>query len=165
MEQAGYDVQWQVLNAKDSGVPQNRERVFVVGHLRGESRPEVFPIGESNGDSEQRDRKRSYSSTIQTNSTRCRGTHIVVLNKPRHSNQRLYSTNGLSPTLNTMQGGNRQPFINTDPVRRLTPLECERLMGWSDSWTEGVSDTQRYKQCGNGVVSNCVEEIVSRLIK
>jgi DNA (cytosine-5)-methyltransferase 1 len=38
-------------------------------------------------------------------------------------------------------------------VRRLTPLECERLMGWPDDWTAGQSDTHRYKQCGNGVAS------------
>jgi DNA (cytosine-5)-methyltransferase 1 len=44
----GYEYQWQVLNSKNFGVPQNRERVFVVGHLRGEPRPEVFPITGSN---------------------------------------------------------------------------------------------------------------------
>jgi DNA (cytosine-5)-methyltransferase 1 len=54
-------------------------------------------------------------------------------------------------------------------IRRLTPLECERLMAYPDNWTaegtEGkISDTQRYKMCGNGVVSNCVEEIVRRLL-
>ena len=43
----GYEYQWQVLNSKNFGVPQNRERVFIIGHLREESRPEVFPIGES----------------------------------------------------------------------------------------------------------------------
>ncbi len=41
----GYDLQWQVLNSKNFGVPQNRERVFIVGHLRGEPRPKIFPIG------------------------------------------------------------------------------------------------------------------------
>lgn len=44
LDELGYDVQWQVLNSKNFGVAQNRERVFVVGHLRGTSRPEVFPI-------------------------------------------------------------------------------------------------------------------------
>jgi len=49
LAELGYDVQWQVLNSKNHGVPQNRERVFIVGHLRGSRRPEVFPLGE--GDS------------------------------------------------------------------------------------------------------------------
>ena len=49
LDELGYDVQWQVLNAKDFGVPQNRERVFIVGHLRGTTRPEVFPISGTNG--------------------------------------------------------------------------------------------------------------------
>ena len=45
LDELGYDCQWQVLNSKNFGVPQNRERVFVVGHLRGTARPQVFPIG------------------------------------------------------------------------------------------------------------------------
>jgi len=51
-------------------------------------------------------------------------------------------------------------------IRRLTPLEAERLMGWPDMWTKepNISDTQRYKMCGNGVVSNVVEEIIKRMI-
>src|SRR5574343_964516 len=48
LDELGYDCQWQVLNSKNHGVPQNRERVFIVGHLRGTSRPEVFPITENN---------------------------------------------------------------------------------------------------------------------
>ena len=43
----GYILQWEVLNSKNFGVPQNRERVFIIGHLRGESRPKIFPIGET----------------------------------------------------------------------------------------------------------------------
>jgi DNA (cytosine-5)-methyltransferase 1 len=46
LDELGYDVEWQVLNSKHFGVPQNRERVFIVGHLRGTGSREVFPVGE-----------------------------------------------------------------------------------------------------------------------
>lgn len=58
-------------------------------------------------------------------------------------------------------------------IRRLTPTECERLMSWPDDWTKWgtdgdkkveISDSQRYKMCGNGVVSNVVREIVKNLL-
>lgn len=48
LNELGYDAEWQILNSKNFGVPQNRERVFIIGHLRGERGREVFPIGESN---------------------------------------------------------------------------------------------------------------------
>jgi DNA (cytosine-5)-methyltransferase 1 len=50
-------------------------------------------------------------------------------------------------------------------IRRLTPLECERLMGWPDNWTEGQSDSHRYKQCGNGVASPVAEWIGEQVLK
>ncbi len=48
-------------------------------------------------------------------------------------------------------------------IRRLTPIECERLQGFPDGWTEGVSDTQRYKCLGNAVTTNVITEIGKRL--
>ncbi len=49
-------------------------------------------------------------------------------------------------------------------IRKLTPTECERLQGFPDGWTEGVSDTQRYKTLGNAVTVNVVAEIAKRII-
>lgn len=65
----------------------------------------------------------------------------------------------LQPTLRTA------PFacVATNVIRRLTPLECERLMGLPDYWTAGVSDTQRYKAIGNGVAQPVVDWILKRL--
>jgi DNA (cytosine-5)-methyltransferase 1 len=53
--------------------------------------------------------------------------------------------------------------INTK-IRRLTPVECERLQGFPDGWTEGLSDTQRYKCMGNAVTTTVVAEVVKRLL-
>ena len=67
--------------------------------------------------------------------------------------------------INTLQarmgtGGNNMPMISTTQVRRLTPLECERLQGFPDGWTEDQSDTNRYKQMGNAVAVPVVEWII-----
>lgn len=191
LAELGYAVEWQVLNAKNFGVPQNRERVFIVGHLGGFGGRQVFPIGASHEVNTQSNGQ-GNAYCLQAGGDKHRGTYIKQLNQPKHSNDRIYGTDGISPTLNTAQGGNRQPFIQNpkmmnfkkyyensvaitatsykeppfvNSIRRLTPTECERLMGLPDGWTEGVSDTQRYKMAGNGVVINVVEAIVSRLIK
>jgi site-specific DNA-cytosine methylase len=50
-------------------------------------------------------------------------------------------------------------------IRRLTPLECERLQGFPDGWTEGISDTQRYKTLGNAVTVNVVEAVITSLMR
>lgn len=176
LDELGYDCQWQVLNSKNHGVPQNRERVFIVGHLRGTSRPQVFPFGED--DRGVTERKSTLSRKVQSEESRPtsghsdeslsqngKDRHIHQLNQPTHSNDRVYGTDGVSPTLNTMQGGNRQPFISEETkIRRLTPTECERLQGFPDGWTEGISDTQRYKCLGNAVTTNVIRDIFLRLL-
>jgi DNA (cytosine-5)-methyltransferase 1 len=50
-------------------------------------------------------------------------------------------------------------------IRRLTPKECERLQGFQDGWTEGISDTQRYKCLGNAVTTNVIEFLGRRLLE
>jgi DNA (cytosine-5)-methyltransferase 1 len=142
LTELGYDLQWQVLNSKNFGVPQNRERVFIIGHLRGTSRPQVFPFRESNQ------------------------TPLRQLNQPKFSSYRFYGKDGISPTVKTMQGGNLQPKILEEnmKIRRLTPIECERLQGFPDGWTEGISDTQRYKTLGNAVTVNVIQVIMEKLL-
>jgi len=120
LDELGYDCQWQVLNSKNHGVPQNRERVFIVGHLRGTPRPEVFPFGKN---VEETTECGVYTGTLTSRypASQREGTYIEEngnrkgeinqLNQPTHSNDRVYGTDGVSPTLNTMQGGNRQPFV------------------------------------------------------
>jgi DNA-methyltransferase (dcm) len=66
--------------------------------------------------------------------------------------KRVYHPEGKAPTLNTMNGGNREPkvLVGDTKWRKLTPLECERLQTVPEGYTEGVSNTQRYKMLGNG---------------
>lgn len=82
--------------------------------------------------------------------------------KGNESIKRVYAETGKSPTLTTMQGGHRQPKVLTHPdlYRKLTPLECERLQTLPDNYTEGVSNTQRYKMIGNGWTVDVVAHIL-----
>ena len=221
----GYDCQWQVLNSKDYGVPQNRERVFIIGHLRNQSRPKVFPIGEDVklGRPTQQENRQTVPCLESTSykgvsSERFYGidnsliflggitdekNHKWLENSKEdsrnfHQGMRVYSPNGISAQLNAQGGGlgaktglyeipaiaqslqtdgqlrqgtswNTNKPQSARNIRRLTPLECERLQGFPDGWTQKgitaagqevqISDSQRYKCCGNAVTTNVITEI------
>ena len=80
--------------------------------------------------------------------------------------KRVYSPEGKAPTLTTMGGGHREPKVIVDELtwRKLTPLECERLQTVPDGYTEGVSNTQRYKMLGNGWTVDVVAHILKGMI-
>jgi DNA (cytosine-5)-methyltransferase 1 len=163
-----YDIQTMVLNSKNFGVPQNRERVFIVGHLRGEPRPKVFPLTGSN----EQDKEQITSTALDANYWKGvddHGQRTMVGTWRTHIDGQGFREvkSGLSPTIpaRAREDGSGQPVIMKDMrIRRLTPTECERLQGFPDNWTAGVSDTQRYKMMGNAVTTNVVFEVARRLI-
>lgn len=178
----GYDAQWQVLNSRDFGTPQSRERVFIVGHLRGEPQPEVFPlrtpatevaIGLKGrvirplGNLRGRQKTGRQSGRVWAEGgiapTLTSSKEIVCLGSlyPGGQAGRVFSPEGLSPTIFPQVRICR----DTGQLRRFTPTECERLQGFPDGWTEGVSDTQRYKQLGNAVTVLVIEAIGRRLLE
>ena len=217
----GYLVQWEVCNSKNYGVPQNRERVYIVGHLRGNSRPEVFPIGKINEENSRNNKPKEItknmsmayrvydingmSTTLRavgggvgaktglyqiikrsgkikadqdnasclTGGARGDGNHSYTdwivracltpdrLNK--RQNGRRFKDN--EEPMFTLTGQDKHGVLINSQIRRLTPIECERLQGFPDGWTEGISDTQRYKCLGNAVTTNVVCEIAKRLLK
>jgi len=219
----GYLVQWEVCNSKNYGVPQNRERVYIVGHLRGNSRPQVFPIGKvSNEDNRNNQPKeitkdlaqayRVYDINGMSTTLRAVGGgvgaktglyQVGVLknhNKLRETEKstcidsnywkgldnhaqgtgvksvayrtRTYAgidgrieerKDDVSNAINSARKDSMVMYEST--IRRLTPTECERLQGFPDGWTKGISDTQRYKCLGNAVTTNVVCEIARRLLK
>jgi len=139
LDELGYDCQWQVLNSKNFGVPQNRERVFIIGHLRGERRPEVFPIGEGGGESDTTPRE------------------------ARESGERVFDYAANTLTKRDYKGGN-QLLQEGVRIRRLTPTECCRLQSFPDHWVDGISDIQKYKCLGNAVTCNVIKAIGEALI-
>ena len=187
MDELGYDCQWQVLNSKDFGVPQNRERVFIIGHLRGVPRPQVFPITQDDGVAPRprpkTEAKAQISNTIRAKAGGGRGDiedAYVIANTltastggPDADDGYLYDLKAKGS--NTRRGGVSKELVGTldtdgwkgtdhgGQLRRLTPVEYERLQGFPDNWTSGVSDTQRYKQMGNAVTVNVIEAIASKL--
>lgn len=283
LEQAGYNNYWKVMNAKDYGIPQNRERVFIVSIRKDVDTgmfkfPEGFELklrlkdilenevdekyylsdklieGFTNHKKRHLDKGTGFiwkpktgdevANCLRANASLCpTDNSIIVCGEVNignnESNNRVYSSEGISPTLNSMQGGHRQPkilwtetqskmitedgnvkrYINSNiidefkedqaadisfpngynkanrvhetmpslnntttkssfiykesqeplRIRKLTPKECWRLQGYSDEDFEKAenvnSNTQLYKQAGNSIVVNVLEELFKKLFK
>ena len=95
VDELGYDTEWQIFNSKNWGVPQNRERVYTIGHFRAKGSRKVFPIGSTDGE-----------DNIQVEQIGQQDSHR---NNPNQ--YRVYSSGGVSPCLNCMEGGGREPHI------------------------------------------------------
>ena len=209
----GYRLEWQLLNTSWF-LPQNRERIYLVGTLGGGSGGQIFPIGENDRGNKQ---GRGLASDVRalTAGGNSGGLHsnMTILKVPEPTKRGYTEAHegdsinfsqpssktrrgrvgvGVAQTLDTAcnQGvvqpkmiqnsgdiGNRklsesekafclratpnsdggQKLINRGRIRRLTPIECERLQGFPYNWTEygkdgeAISDTQRYKMMGNAV--------------
>ena len=296
LDEAGYNTYWQILNAKDYGIPQNRERVFLISIRKDlDNGKFVFPKGFDNGlrlkdllDNEVAEKyylseklqsrfvskiegenivgrlpngngtnfsndmvfgtdnsigtlkatdykdpkkilcgvDKSYNNPEIIETANCitaredrgisnrkaEGTAVIETNRCIQTGDlnyynfdtmnRVYSKDGISPTLQTLQGGNRQPKILEDfysnrdireyteysptlrsernglkvtdnssfKIRKLTPKECWKLMGFSSKQFDkaksaGVSDSQLYKQAGNSIVTYVLYEIYKELYK
>lgn len=243
LEDAGYNNYWKVLNAKDYGIPQNRERVFIVSirkdvdnkrfqfpepyeltlilkdmledkvdekyylsdeiqkrfvltdktltkSIIGTTKPNFKTIGQRDlvyqensvigslmaSDYKQPKQILTLNSYDGENLKPHRIGGIYDTDKSKHQAGSVWDSNSISPTIDTMQGGNRQPcvivleknqkgykkdFVGVR-IRKLTPKECFRLMGFYDEDFEkcSCSNTQLYKQAGNSIVVDVAEEIL-----
>jgi DNA (cytosine-5)-methyltransferase 1 len=181
LEELGYRTQWMVLNSKFFGVPQNRERVFIIGSLRGEPRPEILPFREVSSKANELYRYEEVSHTVHarlkadSNRTYIEGgRETQMIQEDGDESFTLTKTDihgvAIMDLYNKTEHTDRSPAL-TEPhhntlrvreglrIRRLTPTECERLQGFPDNWTEGFSDTQRYKMMGNAVTVNVIKAI------
>lgn len=257
LEDAGYNNYWQVLNAKDYGIPQNRERVFIVSIRKdidnGFEFPKTVPlqlrlkdmlddevdekyylskeqIDRINNSNFMQEKKRlqekDYVDTLLARDykdPKCVAVEpkriggLFDTEKSKHQAGSIWDKECISPTIDTMQGGYRQPLVTIDDnvsndeikinvignyspsgydasrivdenglaptvkenhgtvtatiqnyrIRKLTPKECWKLMGFDDEDFEKAekvnSNTQLYKQAGNSIVVDVLEHIFSKL--
>ena len=240
-----YTIEWQLLNTSWV-LPQNRERIYLVGHLAGRSEPGVFPIqeddclpttktqsqfqaqisntlkanGNMNADDTYiqvgtyrthndgkgfREMKKNIAPTITARARKDgSGMPVIQLNPSTESNgrqpyqqNRVFDEKGISPALTRHnsdfiikqrpRGKNKGADLTICPtissnafqennllcgIRRLTEIECERLQGFPDNWTQygnyngrkrRISKTKRYQLIGNAVTVDIVELIAKRL--
>ena len=210
LNDAGYKNYWAILNAKDYGIPQNRERVFIISIRNdidhGFEFPEKYELKlrlkdllEDNVDEKfylsdeqvrrltgnvfnsanSRVQEKDYCDTLLARDykdPKCvaeiKQVGQIYQNSGNPQTGRVYDDNGISPTLDTCQGGNRMPKIqvaNDLRIRKLTPKECFRLMGFDDSDVDilvenGISNSQLYRMAGNSIVVDVLEEIFVELL-
>ena len=168
MDELGYNAEWQVLNSKDFGVPQNRERVFIIGHLRGAGGREVFPIG---GTDEATAvpinlivHSKGLEVRIATEQPIDRDYNKKGLSRETHLE---FQKENISPSLRSGVQAERLLYEPEYRIRKLTPLECWRLQGFPDSAfrkaEQVVSNSQLYKQAGNSVTVNVITAIAEKL--
>jgi DNA (cytosine-5)-methyltransferase 1 len=207
----GYHIYYKVLNTKDFGIPQNRERIFIVGIRDDADNNFRFPKeinlkkklkdllqinvndkyylsdkmieGFKNHKNKHEEKgngfqwhpkdleKDNIANCLRANAALCPTDNTIIewvadyRNDEGLRKRKDKTTPCLTASKNSETELSRMPpILKQDKIRRLTPIECERLQGFPDNHTEGVSDTQRYKQCGNSITVNVMEAILKNLL-
>ena len=177
MDGLGYDVEWQTLNSKDFGVPQNRERVYTIGHLRKCGRKQILPITSTDGkdcntkintvgstDPNRKIQQRKYIYGDDglmgcITATDYKEPRVIQIGRAAFNSNQLYRTfdiNGISPTLDTGDGGGKTPLIkvnkNAEPrivqVGRLSNSNRDNSSCYRVYETDGLSPCLNTMQGG-----------------
>ncbi len=172
LDEIGYDAQWQVLNSKYF-VPQNRERIFIIAHLRGTSRPEVFPLGEAGQATDRGTSTKQVAATLQHpghSAGNYKGMNLVKVGNIAESGHdslwgRVYDPKGISQTLGAEGGGlgaktglyaissmQKHATVNKEKAPALTESmgtgggHVPMIYGWSKSTREKGRIEERIKE-------------------
>ena len=188
LENLGYTVSWQILNAKDFGVAQNRERTIIIASLNGikfdfsklkkQKAILIKDILEEDGDFEYLNEdeytiidnpKVQKSGLIfvgyRNKKIRTKGVRENTLHLSRVHKQpnRIYDSNGTHPTLSSQESSGRYFIYHKRKVRKLTLKECFRLMGFPDNFKLVGSKAKLYNRIGNSIVVPLVKEIAKEV--
>ena len=220
----GYRLEWQLLNTKWF-LPQNRERIYLVGCLGKGSGQQIFPITEDGRKINELQGQQANTCTLTRRYRQSESSGSYIIERELDAQEELIvgdfrndegfrpRKDGDSPCLATRKhsetdistmppiikptqlGQSTQTYaykngtiigkVNQDAftirssnpngvnvnksIRRLTPIECERLQGFPDNWTKTgkelgtISDSQRYKMCGNAVTVDVVEAVAKKI--
>ena len=176
MEELGYKFYQKVLNSVDYGVPQKRERIYMVCfrndlNVKDFTFPKPFELNKHVEDYLLQDEKLvnhlyidrpdTYFNNIEDNKYSNKSIRLGVVNKGGQG-ERIYSTKGIAITLSAYGGGvfaKTGGYLINGKTRKLHPRECARIMGYPDSYQLASSPNQAYKQLGNSVVIDVLQYI------
>lgn len=180
MKELGYSFSYRVLNAVDYGVPQKRERIYMICFredigieefrfpkaFKLEKHVEDFLIPESEvGSKYYVNRPDTYMEDKADDQYSNKSIRLGIVNKGGQG-ERIYSTKGIAITLSAYGGGafaKTGGYLVNGKYRKLVPRECARIMGYPDSYKIISNDNQAYKQFGNSVVIDVLQYIATEI--
>lgn len=185
LKELGYEVAWKVLNGADFGIPQNRERIIIIGCkyklFDFEQLPKLpkRPLAEFLDADGEFEYLKPEEYTLIDNPKRQPGSGLIFagyrnksirkagvrpgtehLSRVHKQPNRIYSIQGIHPTLPSQESSGRFFILLDDKqVRKLTINECWRIMGFPDNFVKVSTVGQQYRQLGNSVCVKMIEEI------
>jgi len=186
LEEFGYKVSWKLLNASDFGVPQNRERIIIIGHkdkkfdfAKLKTKPKTILKDVLDKDVEFEYLNEPYTilkdyrvqesglifighrnKSIRKTGVRPGTEHLSRVHKQPN---RIYSSDGLHPALPSQESSGRFWIYDEGNVRKLTINECYKIMGFPDKFIKNTNLSHSYRQIGNSVCISMIKEITKQI--